>query len=105
MYSSYFSSSCPCCFPCFLQSLNHNGAELEVQIELAFKCIKGGGYCHNLLVIWGFGSPESLCLEPVVLALGRGHEGLVGDGCELTIEVILMLMADVRLKLWQGATR
>jgi hypothetical protein len=58
-----------------------NGAELGVQLELTFKHIKGGGHCHNLLVVCGFGSPESLYLEPVILALDRGHEGLIGDGC------------------------
>jgi hypothetical protein len=61
----------------------HNGAQLGVQLELAFNCIKGSSHCQNLLAVWELGSPESLCLEPVILALGGGHEGLVGDGCEL----------------------
>ncbi len=56
---------------------------------------RGGSHRHNLLVVWGLGSLVSLCLEPVVLVLGRGHEGLMGDGCELAIEVILMLMVNV----------
>ncbi len=71
---------------------------LGVQLDLAFNCVKGSGHCHNLLIIWGRGSPEFLCLEPVVLALGGGHESLVGDGCELAIEVILVLMVDLSLE-------
>ncbi len=57
-------------------SFVHNGAELGVQLELAFKRVKGGCHHHNLLVVWGLGSQESLCLEPVVLVLGGGHEGV-----------------------------
>ncbi len=45
----------------------------------------------------GLGYPESLCLEPVVLALGKDHEGLVSDGCKFAIKLVLVLMADVRL--------
>jgi hypothetical protein len=39
-----------------------NSAEFGVQLELALECVKGGGHCNNLLVIWGFGSPESFGL-------------------------------------------
>jgi hypothetical protein len=39
-----------------------NSAEIGVQLELAFKHIKGSSHCNNLLVIWGFGSPESFGL-------------------------------------------
>ncbi len=37
-----------------------------------------------------------------MIALGGGHDGLVGDECELAIKVILMLMADVHLKVVAG---
>ncbi len=30
------------------------------------------------------------------------HEGLVGDGCEFAIEVILMLMVDVHIEVMAG---
>jgi hypothetical protein len=40
-----------------------NSAEFGVQLELAFECIKGGGHHNNLLVVWGFGSPESFGLS------------------------------------------
>ncbi len=86
----------------FLVSFVHNGAKRGVQLELAFKCVKGGGHCHNHLVIWGLGSPESLHLEPVVRVLGRGLEGLMGDGCELAIKVILVLTADVHIEVVAG---
>ncbi len=33
-----------------LVSFIQDGAELGVQVELAFKGIKGGGHCHNLVV-------------------------------------------------------
>jgi hypothetical protein len=39
-----------------------NSIEFGVQLELAFERIKGGGHCNNLLVVWGFGSPESFGL-------------------------------------------
>jgi hypothetical protein len=64
----------------FLLSFICNGAELGVQLELTLKRAEGGGHCHNLFVIWGFCSPESLCFKPVKLALCRGREGLMGDG-------------------------
>ncbi len=85
-----------------LVSFVHNEAELGVQFELPFKRVKDGGHCNNLFVVWGLGSPESLCLEPVVLAAGGGHEGLVGDDCELAIKVILVLTADVCLEVVAG---
>ncbi len=47
-----------------------NGAELGVQLELALECAEGGGHHHNLLVVRGFGSSDSLCPEPFKLALG-----------------------------------
>jgi hypothetical protein len=72
-----------------------NGAELGVQLELALKHIDGGGHCHNLLIVLGFGSPDSLCLEQVKLVLGGCHKGLVGDGRELAIKVVLLLLIDV----------
>jgi hypothetical protein len=79
-----------------------NGAELRVQLELALEHVEGSGHCHNLLVVWGLGLAESFCLEPVKFALGGGHEGLVGDGDEFAIKVILMLMADVRFEVVAG---
>jgi hypothetical protein len=79
-----------------------NGAEFGVQLELALELIKGGGHCYNLFVVWGFGSPESFCLEPVKLALGRGHADLVGDGSEFAIKVILLLMGDGCFKVVAG---
>ncbi len=39
-----------------------NSAEFGVQLELAFEHVKGGGHHNNLLVVWGFGSPESFGL-------------------------------------------
>ncbi len=47
-----------------------NGTELGVQLELALERVKGGSHHHNLFIVRGFGSPDSLCLEPVELALG-----------------------------------
>ncbi len=79
-----------------------NGAELRVQLELALKSIEGSSHCHNLFFVWGFGSPESLCIEPVILAFGGGHEGLVGDGSEFAIKVVLVLMAYVCLEVVAG---
>ncbi len=72
-----------------------NCAEFGVQVELAFEHIKGGGHRNNLLVIWGFGSPESFGLQPVGLALCWGHGGLVSDGGKFTVKVIFVLLADV----------
>jgi hypothetical protein len=86
-------------------SFVYNGAELGLKLELTFERIENGGHCHNLLTIWGLGSPESLHLEPVILALGGGHEGLMGDGCAHAIKVILMLMAEVRLEVVAGANK
>ncbi len=43
-------------------SFIHNSSELGVQLELAFERVKGGGHRNNLLVVWGFGSPESFGL-------------------------------------------
>jgi hypothetical protein len=39
-----------------------NSAEFGVQLELALERVKGGSHCNNLLIIWGFGSPESFGL-------------------------------------------
>jgi hypothetical protein len=39
-----------------------NSGEFGVQLELAFERVKGGSHCNNLLVVWGFGSPESFRL-------------------------------------------
>jgi hypothetical protein len=72
-----------------------NSTEFGVQLELAFKRIKGGGHRNNLLVVWEFRPPESLGFQPVKLALCRCHKGLVGDVGKFTIEVILVLMANV----------
>ncbi len=36
------------------------------------------------------------------LALGGDHEGLVGDGCELAVKIILMLKADLRFEVVAG---
>jgi hypothetical protein len=43
-----------------------------------------------------------IAIEPVVLALGGGHEDLVGNGCELAIKVILVLTADECLEVVAG---
>jgi hypothetical protein len=43
-------------------SFIHNSAEFGVQLKLALERIKGGGHCNNLLVVLGFGSPESFGL-------------------------------------------
>ncbi len=53
-----------------------NGTEIVVQLELVFERIEGGGHGNNLLIVWGFGSPESFGLQPVKLALRQCHEGL-----------------------------
>jgi hypothetical protein len=37
-------------------------AEFGVQLELALERVKGSGHCKNLLIIWGFGAPESFGL-------------------------------------------
>jgi hypothetical protein len=62
-----------------------NGAELGVQLELAFERIEGGSHRNNLLIVWGFCPPESLGLQPVKLVLCRGHECLMGDGSKFAI--------------------
>ncbi len=46
--------------------------------------------------------PDSLSLEPVKLVLGGGHKGLVGDGHELSIEVVLVLPTDIGLEVVAG---
>ncbi len=72
-----------------------NGAKLGVQLEMALERVGGGCHHHNRFVVLGFGSPESLCFKQVKLALCRGHEGLVGDGGEVAIKVIIVLTANV----------
>jgi hypothetical protein len=43
-------------------SFIRNSTEFGVQLELALKRIKGSVHCNNLLLVWGFGSPESFGL-------------------------------------------
>jgi hypothetical protein len=79
-----------------------NSDEFGVQLELTFERIKGGSHRNNLLVDWKFSSPEYFGLQPVELAFCGHHEGLVIDGGEFTVKVILMLLANVRLEVVAG---
>ncbi len=43
-------------------SLICNSVEFVVQLGLALEHVKGGGHRNNLLIVWGFGFPESFGL-------------------------------------------
>jgi hypothetical protein len=85
----------------FISFICH-GTKLGVQLEMALNCVEGGGHRHNLFILWGFGSPESLRFKSVKLAICRVHEGLMGDGGKIAFEVILVLTADVGLEVVAG---
>jgi hypothetical protein len=51
--------------------------EMLVHLEMPFESIELGGHGNNLLVVWGFGTPLSLLPEPIILAHGGGHQGLM----------------------------
>ncbi len=65
---------------------------------MALERVKGGCHRNNLLVVWGFGSPESFGLQPIELAFCGHHEGLVSDVGEFTVKLILMQLADIQLE-------
>ncbi len=61
-----------------------------------------GGHCHNLLIVWGFGSPLPFRLEEVELAFSHGHQGLVSETGEVPVEVVIMLGANVLCEVVAG---
>jgi hypothetical protein len=71
--------------------------EADCQVIIEF-----GGHGNNLLVVWGFGTPLSLLPEPIILAHGGGHHGLMREIDELAIKVVFLLVPDVRLEVVAG---
>jgi hypothetical protein len=57
-----------------------------------------GGHGNNLLVVWRFGAPLHLLLEPIILAHGGGHKGLMSEIGELVIKVVIIVAPDLRLE-------
>jgi len=73
-----------------------------VGLEMFFEGIDLGGHGNNLLVIGRFGTPLPLHPEPIILAQGRGHEGLVSEIDELAVKVVIIEAPDVRLEVVAG---
>ncbi len=46
-----------------------SGAELWVQLEQALQGIERISHCHNLLIVGGFGTPDTLGFKPIILHL------------------------------------
>jgi hypothetical protein len=76
--------------------------EMLVHLEMPFESIELGGHGNNLLVVWGFGTPLPLLPEPVILAHGGGHQGLMSEIDELAIKVVIVVVPDVHLEVVAG---
>ena len=63
-----------------------------------FQGIEGSGHGNDLVIVGRFGSPGALGAKVVELGLGHSHEGLVGQGHELPVEVVFMHPVDVTLE-------
>jgi hypothetical protein len=79
-----------------------NVLKLLVELKVPLESIEHGQYGHNFVIVGGFGSPRPLYLEPIVLAHGRGHEGLVGDSGESSVKVVFVLAANILPKVLTG---
>jgi hypothetical protein len=76
--------------------------EILVGLEITFESIDLGGHGNNLLVVRRFGAPLPLLPEPIILAHGGGHEGLVSEIDELAVKVVVVVAPDVRLEVVAG---
>ena len=75
-----------------------NLRQLRVQLELTFELVDLRRHGNDLVVVRGAGAPLLLVDEPVKLALGHLAQGLVGDACEIAIEICVLLVLNVLLE-------
>ena len=76
--------------------------KILVGLEITFEGVDLGGHGNNLLVVWRFGTPLHLLLEPIILAHGGGHKGLMSEIGELVIKVVIIVAPDLRLEALAG---
>ena len=67
-----------------------------------FEGVDLGSHGNNLLVVRRFGAPLPLLPEPIILAQGRGHEGLVSEIDELAVKVVVVVAPDICLEVVAG---
>jgi hypothetical protein len=63
--------------------------EILVSLKMPF------GHGKNLFVVRRFGAPLSSLTEPIILAQGGCHEGLVSEIDELAVKVVIVVVLDV----------
>jgi hypothetical protein len=63
--------------------------EILVGLKMPF------GHGNNLFVIRRFGAPLFSLTEPIILAQGGCHEGLVSEIDELAVKVVIVVVLDV----------
>jgi hypothetical protein len=85
-----------------LASLFQGIPKLLVGLEMALESLDFSGHCHDLLVVKGFGTPNSLHLKPVVLTRGRGHQALVSEASKSSVKVVFILATNVLLEVGAG---
>ncbi len=85
-----------------LASLFQGIPKLLVGLEMALESLDFSSHCRDLLVVEGFGAPNSLHLKPVVLMHGRGHQGLVSEASKSSIKVVFILATNVLLEVGAG---
>ncbi len=72
-----------------------SSGELGRKLELPLQAIDGGGHGNDFIIIRRSGSPSTFCAKVIELRLGHSHEGLVCQGCEFPVEVVLVHPVDV----------
>ncbi len=87
---------------CALASLFQGIPKLLVGLEMALESLDFSGHYCDLLIVEGFGAPNSLHLKPVVLTRGRGHQGLVSETSKSYAKVVFILVTNVLLKVVAG---
>ncbi len=93
--------------PCFLTLLGlaitillaTSSGKLGGKLELPLQAIDGGGHGNDLVIIRRCGSPSAFRTEVIELGLHHSHEGLVGQGCEFPVKVVLVHPVDVTLEM------
>ncbi len=89
--------------PLFLFLVIFEGVfEILVGLKMPFEGVDLGSHGKNLLVVRRFCAPLPLLPEPIILAQGGGHEGLVSEIDELAVKVVDVVAPDVCLEVVAG---
>jgi hypothetical protein len=77
----------------------HQQRQAGGKLELPLQAIDGRGHGNDLVITRRSGSPSAFCTKVIELGLCHSHKGLVGEGCEFPVEVVLVHPVDLTLEM------